>query len=433
MLVYGTDIMNTAVGSHRAVTTGYWLAQGLALTAVAVLVWRVALVAKYRAEPSVARLKLPRLTVIVPAYNEGSQVYDTLRSLAESDYPSKQLQIIAVDDGSQDDTWTWIDRAREELGSRVLAVRCGVNRGKRHALYEGFMRARGEFIVTVDSDSEVLVDTLRNLVSPMVRDRNVGAVAGNVRVLNRSAGLIPKMLDVSFMFSFEFIRASQSQFRAVFCSPGALSAYRTELIEQLREEWLAQRFLGRPATIGEDRALTNLVLREGYAVKFQSNAVVLTEVPTGFQQLCKMLLRWARSNVRETLAMSRFIFRRFRTGSAKGARTEFVWTTTTLLLAAAAFLPSIGLLIAEPSLLLAVAAGACTAAVVPMAVYTVVRGSSRALWAFPYALLAATGLAWIGPYALVTAWRGGWLTRPAVRPTPLTVPASAAIQGDSRC
>ena len=94
--------------------------------------------------------------MVVPAYNEGSQVLGTLRSLAASDYPQEKMHLIAVDDGSTDDTWQWMQAAGQELGELVELVQSPQNRGKRHALYLGFQRARGSVLVTVDSDSEVL-------------------------------------------------------------------------------------------------------------------------------------------------------------------------------------------------------------------------------------------------------------------------------------
>lgn len=401
-----------------------WLvAQAWALAAVLVLAWRVWLVAGYRPVPSVDDARLPAVTVIVPAYNEGRQVYETLRSLADSDYPREKLRIIAVDDGSVDDTWQWIERGRESFPRLVTSVRCRVNRGKRHALYEGFERATGEVIVTVDSDSEVLADTLRCMVSPFVVDSRVGAVAGNVRVLN-DRGAFGRMLDVSFNYAFEFMRASESRVDTVSCCPGALSAYRRSLIDAFKDEWLEQTFLGSPANIGEDRAMTNLVLRHGHLVRFQSNAMVFTEVPSRLPQLSRMLLRWGRSNVRESLVLGRFVFTRFRRSSAWGARVNWTWATARLLLGAVLFLPSLALLTLRPELLLVAAPAIAASALLPAAVFASSRGNWHALWALPYAFLSAVCLSWIGPWALVTPHRSGWLTR--AKPSTASLPAHVA-------
>src|SRR5690606_567225 len=160
---------------------------------------------QYKPILSVSDDELPSCTVIVPAYNEGKLVYETLMSLDQSDFPKEKLQIISIDDGSSDDTWQWMKKAKEELGDIVSIYQQPKNKGKRHALYRGFNLATGEVFVTVDSDSLVKKDTLRNLVSPLKVNKDCGAVAGNVHVLNTKKALIPKMLNVSFAFSFEFI------------------------------------------------------------------------------------------------------------------------------------------------------------------------------------------------------------------------------------
>ena len=90
---------------------------------------------RYRSIKSVSDDLLPTTTVIVPAYNEGRLVYDTLISLAESDYPAEKLQIISIDDGSKDDTWHWMMEAKTVLGERLSLFKQPENKGKRHALY----------------------------------------------------------------------------------------------------------------------------------------------------------------------------------------------------------------------------------------------------------------------------------------------------------
>ena len=76
-------------------------------------VWRVVLVIMYRATPAVSDDRLPVCTVVVPAYNEGKQVLKTLKSIADGDYPDDKIHIIVIDDGSIDDTWFWIKKAKE--------------------------------------------------------------------------------------------------------------------------------------------------------------------------------------------------------------------------------------------------------------------------------------------------------------------------------
>lgn len=367
---------------------------------------------KYKPIHSVADEALPSITVIVPAFNEGRQVYDTLKSLVASDFPAEKLQLLAIDDGSEDDTWRWMQRAKAELGERVAIYQQPHNQGKRHALYRGFQLGSGEVFVTVDSDSIVKKDTLRNLVSPFALQADCGAVAGNVRVLNDKKAAIPRMLKVSFVFSFEFIRSAQSTMGSVLCTPGALAAYRRQAVMTCLPEWINQQFMGQPSDIGEDRAMTNMILKQGYKVLFQRNAHVLTKLPEHYRGLYRMFIRWERSNVRENLMMSKFAFTNFRPGAKWGPRVLLAnqWlqmlTTYPVLLLMAYFLLTHPLLFLSSTLLSVLIFSS-----LPALFFARKYDSKEAVWAYVYSLFYTFGLFWIAPYAMATAARRGWLTR----------------------
>ena len=146
----------------------------------------------------------------------------------------------------------------------------------------------------------------------MLNDPQIGAVAGNVKVYNRSHSLMARMLAVRFVLAFDFLRASQSMYGCVTCTPGALSAYRAVALKPILKQWRTQTFMGLPANIGEDRALTNFVLRQGYHTSYQRSALVHTLVPETYRGLCRMYLRWDRSNFRENWVQLKFIFSRYR-------------------------------------------------------------------------------------------------------------------------
>jgi hyaluronan synthase len=139
------------------------------------------------------------------------------------------LEIFVVDDGSKDDTWLHIQAAAKNYPSLVTPLRFSGNRGKRAALEAGFRRAHGEIVVTIDSDSVIARDTLLAITGPF-RDPKVGAVAGKVVVYNRSQGVIPRMLQVRYVLSFDFLRAVQSSYGTVYCCPGALAGYRKSVV-----------------------------------------------------------------------------------------------------------------------------------------------------------------------------------------------------------
>jgi hyaluronan synthase len=367
---------------------------------------------RYKPVASVSDTELPVISVIVPAYNEGKQVWETLHSLVNSDYPAEKLEIITIDDGSEDDTWTWMLRAKNELGERIQLYKQAHNAGKRQALYRGFKQAKGSIFVTVDSDSLVKADTLRQLVSPFVVDPQCGAVAGNVKVLNKQKAFIPRMLEVSFAFSFEFVRAAQSNLGSVLCTPGALSAYRKTAVMRCLPAWINQQFMGQPSDIGEDRAMTNMIMKQGYTIRFQQNAKVLTQLPEKYRGLYRMFIRWERSNVRENLMMSRFAFGQFRPGKQWGARILLLNQWMHMLTAYPALLALLVLLFIQPALLvLSTLTGILAFSSLPALFYAWRNRSSEALWAYVYSVFYAFGLFWVTPYAMATAARRGWLTR----------------------
>jgi hyaluronan synthase len=368
---------------------------------------------RYKPINSVSNEELPTCTVIVPAYNEGKQVWATLKSLAKSDYPSHKIQLLAIDDGSKDDTWDWMLKAKKELGDQLSIYQQPENKGKRHALYRGFNLSTGEVLVTVDSDSEVTKDTLRNLVSPFVVNEKCGAVAGNIRVLNNEKkAMLPKMLDVSFVLSFEFIRSAESSLESVLCTPGALAAYRKKAVFGCLEEWINQTFMGKASDIGEDRAMTNMILKQGYHVLFQRNAFAYTNVPEKYTGLYKMFIRWGRSNVRENIAMAKYVFTDFRESSKAGSRLLFINQVLKLVMSYPTILMMLFFISMDPILFLSSTLFSILIwSSFPVLFYAKRYNLSESFWAYSYSILYTFGLFWITPYAIATASKRGWLTR----------------------
>lgn len=157
--------------------------------------------------------------------------------------------------------------------------------------------------------------------------------------------------------------------------------------------------------------MTNHVLRRGHHVRFQSNAIVLTEVPTNTPQLARMFLRWARSNVRESLVMATFIYRRFRAEGQFGARVNSSLSILRTVSAGLVFVPLIAGLLIEPELVPWLFVATLVSGLLPAAVFASTRTLRGAWWAFPYAVYSLVCLSWISPWALITAHRSGWLTR----------------------
>ena len=367
---------------------------------------------KYKCVKSVTDNELPFVTVIVPAYNEGKQVWETLISISKSNYPKQKLELIAIDDGSADDTWQWIKRAKTDLGERLEIFKQPKNMGKRHALYRGFNLGLGDVFVTIDSDSTVEANTLRNLVSPFVVNPKCGAVAGNIRVLNTNKALLPKMLNVSFAISFEFVRSAESTLNSVLCTPGALAAYRSHAVFSCLQDWINQTFMGQASDIGEDRAMTNMILKQGYHVLFQKNARAYTNVPEHYKGLYKMFIRWGRSNVRENLEMSKYVFKNFKTGSKFGTRLLFLNQFLNIVISYPLLCFMLFFAVTHPFLFLSSTFfGLAIASTFSVLFYAKHYNLSESFWAYTYSILYTFCLFWITPYAIATANKRGWLTR----------------------
>ena len=353
----------------------------------------------------------PRVTVLIPAYNEGAMVEKALYSVAAGDYPAERLEIICIDDGSRDDTWEYMCRAQQRCPALIRTIRFPQNRGKREALYAGFTRRQGDCFVTVHSDSVIEAGTLRQIVAPMLQDPKIGAVAGNVKVYNRTANLITRMLWVRFVLSFDFLRASQSTYGFVFCTPGALSAYRREVVWPILEEWRRQTFLGNTCTIGEDRAFTNLVLRQGYYTAYQRSAVVYTRVPETYQGMCRMFLRWDRSNFRESLIQLSFMFTRYRRKHRLLPILDFFVRELEFPLSCI-FVPLLLVSIClYPVVLVKFATAMALVSFILTFYYITVEKDMDFVYGVLYSFYAFLLLKWIRPYAFLTLKDGRWLTR----------------------
>jgi len=104
------------------------------------------------------------VSIIVPAMNEGEGITRTLQACLDVDYPSAKVEVIAIDDGSTDDTLELMRSYCEAHPGRIELVALPTNQGKRAAMAEGVRRASGELYVFIDSDSLIETDGLRKLI-----------------------------------------------------------------------------------------------------------------------------------------------------------------------------------------------------------------------------------------------------------------------------
>ncbi|XP_027714034.1 hyaluronan synthase 1 [Vombatus ursinus] len=175
--------------------------------------------------------------------------------------------------------------------------------GKREVMYTAF-KALGDsvdYVQVCDSDTRLDPMALLELSRVLDEDVTVGAVGGDVRILNPLDSWVSFLSSLRYWVAFNVERACQSYFRCVSCVSGPLGLYRNDLLQQFLEAWYNQKFLGTHCTFGDDRHLTNRMLSMGYATKYTSLSRCYSETPASFLRWLSQQTRWSKSYFREWL------------------------------------------------------------------------------------------------------------------------------------
>ena len=253
---------------------------------------------------------LPNVSVVIPAYNEEKLVGQTISYHARSDYPKDRLEVIVVNDGSKDNTAQEVAKSiKENPNISIKLINFPENRGKRHALAAGIRAAKGDVIVTNDSDSFVHPDAVRKIVQPF-QDGRVGGVTGHADVYNWKDNLLTQIQYIRYFVAFKVYKSAEALYNMVICLSGCLAAYPKPVIMSFLDEWENQSFWGKPCTYGDDRGLTTFLLRKGYKAVYELGAKTDTVVPTTLTRFWKQQLRWKKSWLRETYFVGKFMWRR---------------------------------------------------------------------------------------------------------------------------
>jgi len=250
----------------------------------------------------------PTVSFVVPAYNEEDAIQETIERIYQINYPKNKMEVIVINDASKDNTLSKIMESKKKH-SDLVVVDWKVNKGKRHGMAEGTKIAKGEILIFIDSDSYIDKNSIRPLVEYFIDDQ-VAAVAGHADVYNANENLITKMQAVRYYVAFEVYKGVESLFNSVTCCSGCFSAYRKKYVLDVIDKWLDQRFLGINCTYGDDRSLTNFLLKKNYKLKYARNAKAWTIVPNTTKKFLKQQLRWKKSWIRESLIASFFMWKK---------------------------------------------------------------------------------------------------------------------------
>ncbi|MCU1256919.1 MAG: polysaccharide deacetylase [Candidatus Angelobacter sp.] len=224
----------------------------------------------------------PKVTVIIPAFNEEKVIENTVRSALASDYPN--LRTIVVDDGSKDATSAVVREkfAKEIADGRVLLL-TKANAGKAEALNHALKYTTDEIYVGIDADTVIAPNAISILV-PHFADEKVAAVAGNAKVGNR-VNLWTRWQALEYITSQNFERRALNVFGAVSVVPGAIGAWRVTAVRQAGGY--------HTDTVAEDADLTMSLLENGWRVVNEDRALAFTEAPTNARGLMRQRFRWS--------------------------------------------------------------------------------------------------------------------------------------------
>jgi hyaluronan synthase len=308
LLVAGLVLYKVVFIANISLAPSFWTGYGIVTTVF--LVSRIPYSYLYRDDhdrvyPDSA---YPDVSVVIAAKNEERGIFRTISTCVDSDYPGR-VECIVVDDGSTDGTKEEILRAQMFFENKVKLVSFLENKGKREAMAAGINVAKYDIVAFVDSDSFISSLGLRYMVEHFMGNEKIGAVAGNTKVENAETNLLTRMQSIQYAISFDIYKASESVHRSVTCCPGCFSAYRKEAIGPLVDAWKEQNFLGSKGTFGDDRGLTNFVLK-WWDVVYCQKAEATTVVPEGFIKYWRQQLRWKKSWIREGIFAGMFMWKK---------------------------------------------------------------------------------------------------------------------------
>ena len=252
---------------------GIFLVSGRAL-----VIGILAIIEKMRPDHTKMPEPTPGVTVLIPAHNEESVIVQTVTSVLLSDLDD--IQVIVVDDGSSDAT---LELLQSNFGrNEAVQIIHQVNRGKAAALNNALAYAKTEIVVTIDADTEIESDAIRKLLRHF-SDPSVGAVAGNVKVGNRSKWLT-RWQALEYITSQNMEKRAFDLLNCITVVPGALGAWRKKAIEDGG---------GITAdTVAEDADLTIGIRRLGWRVTYDEEAIAWTEAPETPGALIRQRFRW---------------------------------------------------------------------------------------------------------------------------------------------
>ncbi|HVX07162.1 glycosyltransferase [Humibacter sp.] len=286
-----------------------------------------------------ARPYLPRVVVVVPAWNEGAVIGASIDRLMSLEYPGDSLRVYVVDDASTDSTPDVVrEKERQYRGAVRHLRREQGGQGKAHTLNHGIAEAMSddwmEALLIMDADVIYSPDSLHKMTRHLA-DPSVGAVSAYIREGSRDKNYLTRFIGLEYVLSQPAARRAQNVLGAQACLAGGAQLHSRANLEALGGKV-------DTSTLAEDTITTFETQLRGHKVVFEPHAVVLAEEPRTIDALWKQRLRWARGNVSVTARYASVWFRPWRAPSLGSFAFGVVWFSLWLL-PVAMVLSSVGL------------------------------------------------------------------------------------------
>ncbi|MFA5381667.1 MAG: glycosyltransferase family 2 protein, partial [Candidatus Micrarchaeia archaeon] len=231
----------------------------------------------------------PLVSIIIPTYNEPVENLEkTLKYILNSNYPKNKLEIIIVDDGSKNDSCSIVYQKYKKYNIKLYKKENG---GPASAKNYGIEKAKGEFIGTIDSDSFMAPNTIKNIINVFYTDKEIGAVASSVKIFNPK-----KWIERLQHFEYEiilYVRRIFMQYEGIYVTPGGFSLYKREVLKKLNG------FDSHSLT--EDIEIALRIQGLGYKIRSTLDAYVYTIPPQNIFSLIKQRVRWIRGGIRDRI------------------------------------------------------------------------------------------------------------------------------------
>jgi len=242
----------------------------------------------------------PFVSIIVPVYNEDKVVADSIRSLLQLNYSN--YEIIVVNDGSTDKTNEVAEKLvgyhKGKFGDIKVSLINKPNGGKAKALNAGIRYSKAEIVLCMDGDSQLSPDSVRLGVRHF-SNPEIGAVAGNVKILNRRK-FLTDLQALEYIEGLNMVRSAQSYIRLVNIIPGPIGLFRKKAIDEAGYY--------SSDTFAEDADLTLKILANGWKIYYEPQSISYTEAPVKLQQLLKQRYRWTRGILQSIRKHKKLLF-----------------------------------------------------------------------------------------------------------------------------